>query len=89
VASAAAEPALAEADAEPFDGDRGGGAELLPASADTLGAQAHTVRADAVAVAVEVVDALVLGVCLAEDRVGLVCLPQWSQASEVVAQLID
>lgn len=88
VASAAANPALAEADAEPFDGDRGGGAELLPGGADPLG-QAKAVGADAVTVAVEVVDALVFGVCLGEDRIGTgnpaSASAQWTSAAAETA----
>ena len=62
MAAAVAEPALAEADAEPFDSNGGGDAELLPGGADAFGAEGEAVGPDAVAVAVEVVDAFVFGV---------------------------
>jgi hypothetical protein len=83
VAAAVAEPALAEADAQPLDDDGGGDAELLPGGADAFGPEGEAVGADPVPVAVEVVDALVFGAGFAEDGVGLVRLPDGQEAGEV------
>ena len=57
---------------------------MLPGGADALWAEFEAVRADAVAVTVVVVDALVFGVGFSEDGVVLVRLPDRQEALVVV-----